>query len=65
MNTNFKAIGSTLGAIAILLSAMTVASAQVRSVPRGSVYGPYYNPHYQTNGTGTVTDWNRDPHNDR
>ena len=31
----------------------------------GSVYGPYYNPHTMNNGTGTVPDSERDPHNDR
>jgi hypothetical protein len=65
MKRSLKVLTSTLGTAAVVLAAVSVASAQVRHDPRGSVYGPYYNPHYQSNGTGTVPDWNRDPHNDR
>jgi hypothetical protein len=70
MTSKMKALASAVAMTALAFGVLsTAATAQVR-VPRnppiqGSVYGPYYNPHYQSNGTGTVTDWNRDPHNDR
>jgi hypothetical protein len=77
MKLNLKVLTSALGiaalAITVLASAFAPASAQTpgRSyAPRGSVYGPYYNPSYSppyltSNGTGTVADSQRDPHNDR
>jgi hypothetical protein len=63
MNSNLKILTSVLGVAALALAILSTAvSAQQ---VRGSVYGPYYNTHAQSNGTGTVTDANRDPHNDR
>jgi len=53
-----------VSAVAIAVAAFTALSGPVLA-QRGSVYGPRHNPHYMSNGTGTVTDWNRDPHNDR
>jgi hypothetical protein len=72
MKSSLKSLLPALAVAALAVSAMSVsASAQVRGYARGympyqgSVNGPYWNPHYQDNGTGTVPDWNRDPHNDR
>lgn len=70
MSSNLKTVASALGVATLAMTVLsTTAMAQVRQYRnppiQGSVYGPYYNPHYQDNGTGTVTDWNRDPHNDR
>jgi hypothetical protein len=63
MTKNLKVLSSAAAISALAVSILaTAASAQ--SV-RGSVYGPYYNPHTMNNGTGTVSDSQRDPHNDR
>jgi hypothetical protein len=62
MTANLKMLTSALSIAAL---ALTIVSTAVSAQPRGSIYGPYYNPHTQSNGTGTVTDSNRDPHNDR
>ncbi len=63
MSKNFKALSSAIAVAALAVSILaTAASAQSY---RGSVYGPYYNPHTMNNGTGTVPDSERDPHNDR
>jgi hypothetical protein len=71
MSSNLKMLISAVGAAALLsTSAMAQPRGSVYGLYRnppiqGSVYGPLYNLHYQSNGTGTVPDWNRDPHNDR
>jgi hypothetical protein len=62
MNLNIKAL---LVAFAVAATALSVTTMTASAQYRGSVYGPYYNPHIPNNGTGTVPDWNRDPHNDR
>ena len=76
MNSKLKVMISAVGLAALaftVLSSTAPASAQSRArilTPRGSIYGPLHNPAYFppydfTNGTGTVPDARRDPHNDR
>jgi ABC-type oligopeptide transport system substrate-binding subunit len=64
-----------MSAMAVAATAATMLSASVSAqttpppgqgyVRHGSVYGPLYNPHNYSNGTGSVSDADRDPHNDR
>jgi hypothetical protein len=45
--------------------AATAFTAVASTASAQSVQGPYWNRHIQNNGTGTVPDGLRDPHNDR
>jgi|HubBroStandDraft_4_1064222.scaffolds.fasta_scaffold884689_1 hypothetical protein len=59
MKTNLKTLVMAFAVAATAFTAVaSTASAQ-------SVQGPYWNRHIQNNGTGTVPDGLRDPHNDR
>ena len=59
MRTKLMALIAALGIAGTSIMAMAApVSAQ-------SVQGPLYNHHYQSNGTGTIPDGNRDPHNNR
>jgi len=71
MNSKLKMLASAAGVAALALTVLSsTAPASAQTHQRGSVYGPLYNPSYNppytfNNGTGTVPDSARDPHNDR
>jgi hypothetical protein len=58
MSTNLKLM---LAAIAIAVTAVSVMSTSVSA----QIYGPYRDRGFISNGTGTVPDRLRDPHDDR
>ncbi len=74
MKRNIKAVAAAVGTaalIAIAAGSVAPVPASAQGYVSGSVYGPSYYPSYQYrhyrygNGTGTVRDRRRDPHDDR